>query len=225
MPQPRVHSSSVWKDDSINMLGFRSGRLLVTARAGTANKRAVWLCRCDCGRTVVRSGKYLRKREVKSCGCLNRQPLNENQRIKHGKTRGHKIDPALRSYYSMKARCCSERCRSWPKYGGRGIKVCARWLESSVNFLTDMGPRPPGTSLDRIDNSKGYSPGNCRWADAYTQAANTRRSRWIVYRGERKTLSQWARTLGYSVSGLHARLKIMPKDKALIQRQQSVTYT
>lgn len=225
MPQSRVHSSSIREDDSINMLGFRSGRLLVISRAGTENKRAMWTCLCDCGNTAIRSGKYLRKREVKSCGCLKRQPFEENQRIKHGKARGKIIDPALRSYYAMKARCCSESCSAWKKYGGRGIKVCVRWLESSTNFLTDMGPRPPGTSLDRIDNSKGYSPGNCRWADASTQATNTRRSRWLVYKGECRTLSQWARFLGYSVPGLHSRLNRMPKAKALIHKPQSVTYT
>ena len=97
-------------------------------------------------------------------------------RYKHGGYLGGKEVPEHYIWRTMRDRCCSPMHKAYPLYGGRGISVCARWMEYS-NFLADMGPRPVGTSLDRIDNDKGYEPSNCRWATVSEQQKNKRTTR------------------------------------------------
>lgn len=106
----------------------------------------------------------------------------------------------------MKRRCDNPKNISYANYGGRGITVCPEWRDNFEAFLRDMGPRPAGHSLDRIDNDKPYEPGNVRWATRGTQANNTRANRRITHSGVTKTLSQWAHEIGVPVVTLHRRL-------------------
>lgn len=101
------------------------------------------------------------------------------------------------SWSKMIARCHDHHNAAYKRYGGRGIRVCGRWRKFE-NFLNDMGQRPPQMQIERRDNNKGYSPGNCLWATANQQANNRRSNTLITYRGETKTLTAWARTLGIS---------------------------
>lgn len=102
-----------------------------------------------------------------------------------------------RAWYAMKYRCTVEKSPNWDSYGGRGIKVCDRWLESFDNFYADMGPRPSDDhSLDRKDNDGNYEPNNCRWATVEEQMNNRRVNVFVDYNGRRLTLTQVARTLG-----------------------------
>lgn len=110
---------------------------------------------------------------------------------KHGMC-GH---PLYHIWTSMRQRCINPKDAAYHKYGGRGIKVCKRWSKFE-NFYEDMGPRPKGKSLDRINNSKGYSPSNCRWATHIEQALNTRQSIKITMGGVTKSAAQWSKTLG-----------------------------
>lgn len=99
----------------------------------------------------------------------------------------------------MIQRCTNESNPKYPRYGGRGIEVCERWIDKETGFnrfCEDMGPMPIGLSIERIDNDKGYSPDNCRWATPLEQSNNVNRNIWIEYNGQRKTSSQWARELG-----------------------------
>ena len=120
------------------------------------------------------------------------------------------------TWQGIKRRCYTKGFKQYADYGGRGITVCDRWMKFE-NFLGDMGKRPVGMSLDRIDNNKGYSKENCRWATEFEQKRNTRRNRWITFNGETKCLQDWADGIGIKANTLINRLNRSnwPLEKAL----------
>lgn len=127
---------------------------------------------------------------------------------------------ASRTYYawrSMRSRCLNEGNASYSDYGGRGIKVCDRWLNDYDAFFDDMGEAPDGLTLDRIDSNGNYSPENCRWADWNQQAANRRSNVLLSLNGVEMTQAEWARELGISVDALWRRINVykMPLERAL----------
>lgn len=116
----------------------------------------------------------------------------------------------------MKERCYEPSVKSYWDYGGRGITVCDKWLYDFPAFLADMGPCPPGMTIDRIDNDRGYGPGNCRWATDVEQANNTRRNRRVAFDGETMTVTEWSRRLGVSTHCIVGRLsRGWPTERAL----------
>lgn len=158
-----------------DMTGFRSGMLSVVSRAeGTCNGQALWLCLCDCGQHRVVRGADLRKQHSMSCGCSWKDsPSTTHGHARHKSKGGN--TPTYRSWASMRLRCRDPQQKAWPSYGGRGIRVCDRW-QAFENFLADMGERPDGTSIDRIDPNGHYEPGNCRWATRSEQGKTKRLS-------------------------------------------------
>jgi len=156
-----------------NKVGLKFGRLTVVAYAGSDNHRhSRWQCSCICGKTTIATSCNLTSGEVASCGCgeiENRYTIN----LRHGHTRGYQQTPEYYSWLAMFTRCTNPNRREWQNYGGRGIKVCQRWMDFE-NFLADMGPRPVGLSLERMNNDGNYEPGNCKWATAKEQANNRR---------------------------------------------------
>lgn len=149
-----------------------------------------WLCRCACGtESVIQGGKLNAGRGVKGCHLCRG----------HGATKGGLQTPEYRSWRGMKERCNNSNHSNYRLYGARGISVCARWLASFDNFLEDMGPRPTGHSLDRIDVNGNYTPENCRWADSRTQATNTRTHR-LTDEQKAAVLRVWS--LGATVTDL-----------------------
>lgn len=179
----------------------RFGRLIALSPSGRSNDRqVVWLCQCDCGNTSkVKSGN-LRSGTTNSCGCLQ----TESRYIK--KHAG--VDtPEYGSWRSMLSRCANVKNNVFHRYGGRGIKVCDRWLEFS-NFYMDMGQKPtPKHTIDRIDSNGDYCPENCRWATQKEQQNNRGDNRIIECNGISKNLSEWASESGIDASLINWRIK------------------
>lgn len=156
-----------------------------------------WLYRCDCGNSNEVLGSSLPK--VKSCGCLRRKGT-------HGLSRVGKRAKVYSIWHAMIQRCRNKRNVQYKNYGGRGIAVCQRW-SNILNFIKDMGHPAPKMTLERVDNNKGYSPGNCRWATQAEQARNKRGVRLITWNGKIKCLTDWAKELKLSHNGLKKRLR------------------
>ena len=187
--------------------GNKYERLTVIEFAGVGKEnRAMWRCKCDCGNEVVVSGKSLRSGNTRSCGCLvNEHARENNDRYvkKHGKT-----DTRLfKVWVSMKNRCKNPNATNYADYGGRGITIWDEWdnnFEEFFDWALSQGYDPAAKrgqcTIDRIDNSMGYSPDNCRFANAAEQANNRRSTRHVTYNGIRKNLSEWARHYGRDVS-------------------------
>ena len=187
-----------------NLAGRRFGYLTVLARYKQGQPTR-WICECDCGKLKLAYSGRLKKGITTSCGCDWSEKFQGNS-SKHGFCSGNKKHPIYLSWRGMKRRCYSPTCRAYKNYGGRGIKVCQRWLDSFENFLVDMGDTwMPDLTLERRDNSQGYSPENCYWATRREQVRNRRNTVFVDYRGETKPLAEWCEVLGLEYTWIKQR--------------------
>jgi hypothetical protein len=156
-------------------IGEQFERWTVLSEETLPGERRRFRCRCICGSEKVVDGPSLRIGASRSCGCLQSDVVTA-RRITHGDNRGHKPVPEYVAWTSMKNRCTNPKCARYEIYGGRGIEVCQRWMDSYEAFLADVGRRPgPEYSLDRYPNTDGnYEPGNVRWATRSQQSLNRR---------------------------------------------------
>lgn len=189
----------------VNLVGQEFGRLTVTKSAGkSANNSYLFECLCVCGNTKIARASHLQRGEVSSCGCFQQ----ENRSLhKPGLSHGQSRSATYGSWAAMKARCEYKKHPAFNSYGGRGITVCSQWRDSFETFLADMGERPEGMTLDRIDVNQGYSPGNCQWATPKQQGVNRRNNRFIVLGDVSATVGDWAKRTGIGASTIRERLK------------------
>lgn len=178
-------------------------------------REAWWNCLCKCGQTKWIRQSHLVQSMVRSCGCMRYVWVAEKLRtryIKHGLSKTRMYN----TWKAMKDRCLNPDHKIYRHYGGRGIKVCERWMSSFENFLSDMGYKPTRCVLDRIDNDGDYEPGNCRWSTPKESATNRRTTHWIMVDGVKMSMSEAARVRGMRPGTLSERLrKGIPDQVAL----------
>jgi hypothetical protein len=188
-----------------DLTGQKFGRLVVLEKT-EKNKAGMWywLCRCDCGNTCIIRGAYLKSGSTQSCGCYQKERTSETN-----KTHLLSKTPEYQTYNGMRRRCYSSKVKQYKDYGGRGIKVCDRWLEEKgfENFLLDMGPRPKGYQLDRINNDGNYEPSNCRWVTPTENCRNTSKNHFLTFGGVNKTIAEWEEELKIPSSVISHRLR------------------
>ncbi len=166
-----------------------------------------WIVRCECGRETLVRGERLRSGATRSCGCKKGEFVSQVHKT-HGEAHHGKATPEYRAWGAMKSRCYYEKDVGYPDYGGRGIVVCERWLNSFEAFLADMGRRPsPEHSLERKDVNGNYEPGNCVWATLVEQGRNRRVNHVLSFRGQEKCIAAWAEELGLKPVTIANRLR------------------
>ena len=188
-----------------DLKGQRFGYLVVLQDAGR-NKYGdvLWKCRCDCGEEYLVKSVNLTHGFVKSCGCMTSKMIRD-------KNKGHGLcDTKLYSVWGgMKSRCYNPRNREYDNYGGRGIKVCDEWKNNFVKFYewSMNNGFSEDLTIDRIDVDKDYSPDNCRWITNKEQQRNKRNTRYLTYRGAKKSLMEWSEITGINHSTILDRLQ------------------
>lgn len=178
----------------LNIEGKKFGRLTVESLAEKVKLGVVWNCTCECGNKITVLTANLQRGSTKSCGCIVK---------KHGMTKSTEFI----IWTLMKSRCNNPNDKDFHRYGGRGIKVCDRWLTFN-NFYEDMGKRPSSKyTLDRSDNNGNYEPSNCKWSTKKEQCRNRRSNTIITYKNETKTLTEWSEIQNINSGTLSDRIK------------------
>lgn len=192
------------------IVGKTNGGLTIVSLLRKEHGRRIWSCQCECGNTVEMTHNLFSKR--KSCGCRSNKGIISAS-TKHGMSNSTEWS----IWHGIKKRCLCKTDRVYHRYGGRGVGICKEWAESFQKFYEDMGPRPHGKTIDRIDNNLGYSKENCRWVDWKTQQRNRRSNHLITFNGETKCLIEWAEQFGIRKDTLRRRLCVYkwPLEEAL----------
>ena len=205
------------RESAINekWIGQRFGRLTICGfQHSDRFHKWFWVCRCDCGEQVTVRPYLVRNGHTLSCGCLQKDRASQASKT-HGQTNSR----LYHIYSGMKNRCYNEKHPSYANYGGKGITICDEWLRSFAVFQgwALANGYSDDLSIDRIDNDKGYSPENCRWATRTEQNENTRNNHLVTINGKTQPLSAWAREreLNYHTVSFRIHQKHMTPEQAL----------
>lgn len=196
-----------------DIAGERFGMLLVLSYAFTnKNRKAVWLCQCDCGNKAHVAGSKLRQGSTQSCGCLKKRAL-QKMAFRHGqhKTRLYEI------WSGMKKRCYNKNAVQYKDWGGRGIKVCKKWhaFKAFYEWAKANGYKD-GLTIERINNDRGYSPNNCTFIPKAKQSRNRRNSIFLTHNGTTRTIAGWSRHLNIHRETIKRRINLnWPIEKIL----------
>lgn len=194
------------------LTGLTFGKLTVIRQAPThktpgGTKVTCWLCECICGNMIVVGSQKLRKGHTKSCGCWANNFISEAN-SKHGMAHS----PTYNSWSGMIQRCTNVKNPNWPHYGGRGITVCERWLKFE-NFYEDIGTKPDGLELDRIDVNGNYCKENCKWSTRTEQCKNRRNRKEYTVHGITGSIRELASHFGIDSTVVAARLRHKRKHR------------
>lgn len=195
-----------------DLTGMRFSRLTVIGYSHSYKRQRIWRCKCDCGNEAFVSSNSLLQKNTQSCGCLQKEKAAQTGRAmltKHGLSRSNRKKTRLfRIWIGMKTRCNNVNDRAYPKYGGRGIRICEEWSDfmkfhdwAIANGYSDS------LSIDRINVDGNYEPANCRWATPKKQANNRTNNHIITFNGKSKTMSEFASEYGIPTACLNNRLK------------------
>ena len=189
-----------------DIAGLKYGRLTVIKEVNPRKRSRVFQCECSCGKTKDINMGSLRGGLTKSCGCL-RDEINTKRETKHGL----RYQPMYGTYNDIKARCLNKKRRGYAGYGGRGIKIHSEWEDSPKSFFdyiaSELGERPEGQTLDRINNDGNYEPGNLKWSTPRQQCNNQRTNKHITFNGETLTMAQWSRRTNIRKDVIAGRLR------------------
>ena len=183
-----------------------NGRLTQVGQSfrNESRRRVAVFC-CSCGKRPVLRVDHVKSGHTGGCGACSADELRIHA-ANHGHTCGGEQSPSHRTWCSMHARCKAKPgSHHWPYYGAKSITVCDRWKSFEL-FLSDMGPRPKGHTIDRKDGTKGYSPENCRWATKAVQCLNVSDIRMVEHDGVTLCLKDWARKIGMGYLTLWTRI-------------------
>lgn len=187
-----------------DLTGQKFGQLTALRFHSRVNGRSLWQCICDCGNEAIVPAPNMHRGHTKTCG---RCGYHKARTVKAGTTHGMTDSREYEAWCTAKKRCFNPNCARYKNYGARGITMCPEWIDSFETFYRDMGPRPPGTSLDRIDNDGNYEKNNCHWADRKTQMRNRQNAVRITHNGETLPLKELAERSGIKYATLWARYK------------------
>lgn len=192
------------------MAGKTYGRLTGISYEGNFR----WKFMCSCGSVIITRGVDVRKGKSLSCGCGTREAT-----IRRCTTHGHCRHPEYHVWRGIKQRCENPHHRSYHRYGGRGISICAEWSSDFAAFFRDMGERPEiGFTVERVDNNGPYSKQNCVWATPKQQAQNRRTSHFITHDGQTLTIAQWADKTGVGYATICGRIRAGKTGEALFRK-------
>lgn len=190
----------------VSLVGQRFGKVVVTKYLGSdSHRNGVYRCVCDCGKETDVYTNSLKRGHTKSCGCSRHETLTTHG-MSENMTASSEEMSTYKSWKAMLARCYNTNDGNYHRYGGRGITVCDKWRKFE-GFLEDMGVKPRGLTIERLDVDKGYYKENCEWATYLTQNRNKTNTVWVMYKGRRLSLAEACELTGVKLGTAHQRIR------------------